>query len=392
MNTFGTVTGFHCRNCEATLEGEQVGGYCPSCGGVLTVNWDIDETGLASVTASRTPQTMWAYEGLLPFGSKAAVTMGEGGTPLVKVPKLADSVGVSQLLVKDEGQNPTGTVVDRGLSLAMTAAAQTDVRAVSLAAPGAAGQSAAAYAARADLDATVYLPSRAPFERKAMTNVHGAELTVVQGRLPDAENRLRSDRDTLELGASLGPFETPFRHVAHQTIAFELLAEMDRVPDAIVVPVGTGTVLVGLYTGLVTLRENGLLAELPSLYAVQPTGCAPIVDAWEGERPTEPVTVPDTVCGELEVPEPAGGEWVLDALDASDGGAVAVPDEAILDEGLTIARESGLELAPEAATGLAGLRKLASTGEIGSESTVVTVGSGTGSADLLRSRLEARPR
>ncbi|MDR5657220.1 pyridoxal-phosphate dependent enzyme [Halodesulfurarchaeum sp. HSR-GB] len=392
MNTFGTVTGFHCRNCETTFEAEQVGGYCPSCGGALTATWDIDETGLASVTAGRSPQTMWAYEGLLPFESDAAVTMGEGGTPLVDAPKLADSVGVSQLLVKDEGQNPTGSVVDRGLSLAMTAAARTDVRAISLAAPGAAGQSAAAYAARADLDATVYLPSRAAFERKAMTNVHGAALTVVQGRLQDTENRLRSDRNALELGTPLGPFEAPFRHVAHRTIAFELLAEMDRVPDAVVVPVGTGTVLVGIYTGLVTLRENGLLAELPSLYAVQPTGCAPIVDAWEGERPIEPVTVPDTVCGELEVPEPTGSEWVLDALHASGGGAVAVPDEVILDEGLTIARESGLELAPESAAGLAGLRELVSTGEIGAESTVVAVGTGTGGADLLRSRLEARPR
>ncbi|MDZ7850849.1 MAG: pyridoxal-phosphate dependent enzyme [Halodesulfurarchaeum sp.] len=318
--------------------------------------------------------------------------MGEGGTPLVSSPDLAEEFGIDQLWIKDEGQNPTGSVADRELALTVTAISRRGVEKASLAAPGAAGQSFAAYAARAGLDGSVYVPARAPFETKAMCNVHGIDLTVVQGRLGDVQAELATARKQGDIGHPIGAFETPFRYLGATTIAFEIVAQLPTPPDVIVVPTGSGVTLVGIYEGLCTLEAHGILQKLPRLVGVQPSGCAPIVNAHRSGDSIRPVAVPDTVCGELEWADPDGGAWVLEAIEETKGTMVAVPDDDILEMGVEVARESGLELSPDAAAGPAAVEKLSESDRLESADSVVAVSTGTGGADLLRSHLGANPR
>ncbi|MFW5922639.1 MAG: threonine synthase [Halodesulfurarchaeum sp.] len=390
MDTDSSDWRFDCRSCGASFESDAVAGRCPNCGGLLrALHPDLTPpTGLFERMAT----SMWDFEALLPVDESDAVSMGEGGTPLVSAPNLAAEFGVDRLLIKDEGQNPTGSVTDRELALAVTALGNRAVDSGSLAAPGAAGQSFAAFAARAGMSGTVYLPSRAPFERKAMCNVHGIDLTVVRGRLPDAQTELRQARAANDLGQPVGAFETPYRYLGASTIAFELLAQLSTPPDVIVVPTGSGHTLVGIYEGLRLLQAGGVLQDLPRLVGVQSTGCAPIADAYRTGNPVEQVAVPDTVCGELEWSDPDGGSWVLEAIEATNGTMVAVSDDTILDMGVTVARESGLELRPDAAAGPAAIEKLGSMGQLDPTETVLAVSPGRGGADLLRSRLGANPR
>lgn len=389
MDALDADLGLACRSCGTAVPVDASIPRCPECGGNLRVTVEQSRGGFER--AAGAPASMWAFDELLGLGAETAVSLGEGGTPLVESGQLATELGVSRFQIKDEGQNPTGTTADRGIALAITVAAELGVEAVSLAAPGAAGQSVAAYAARAGLDATVFLPSRAPFERKAMVNVHGGDLTVVQGRLPEAIQAMLAAREERDLGRPFGPFETPFREVGGRTLAYEIIAQQER-PDVIAVPVGTGLTFVGLFEGFRDLRDLGVINSLPRLVAVQPSGCAPVVEAVSTGQSIQPPATPDTVCGELEVPDPPSGEWAIEAIEATDGAVVAVEDEHLLEAGLEIAGTAGIEPSPAGGAALAGVRELAEARDLDSGDSVLAVNPGTGGADLFRSRLEARPR
>jgi len=162
METTDAFTGLSCVGCGGTFDPETATHQCPDCGGILDPAYDLDRVDLSPEDLAERPfESMWRYGELLPFAPEAAVSLGEGATPLVECPALADAMGVGRVLLKDEGANPTGTFKDRGQSLAMTAARQHGAADIALNSAGNAGQAAAAYAARADLDAHVYLPSRA---------------------------------------------------------------------------------------------------------------------------------------------------------------------------------------------------------------------------------------
>lgn len=384
MGSLGAVIGLECRSCGTVVDPEPIDGQCPECGGIFAAITEYDSPGAKVFESS--PRSMWDFDALLPFDRNSAVSMGEGATPLVPVPELASRFGIDQLLIKDEGQNPTGSVVDRELSMAVTAAVELGEQTGSLAVPGAAGQSFAAYAARANLNGTIFLPARAPFKNKAMCNVHGVDLNVVQGRLTKAEEALQAGRDREVSGYPFGSFETPFRYVGATTIAFEIVATMEGdVPDAVVIPTGSGVPLVGVFEGFRLLAEHDLISNPPRLVAVQPAGCAPIATAISSGESPQPVTVPDTICGELEVPDPSAGPWIMDAIEETDGTAVSVTDEEILDAGVTVAQATGLELSPDAAAGPAGLQALRTNGFFTGTETVIVLSTGTGGADLLKS-------
>jgi threonine synthase len=384
MNREHSAIEVNCRSCgtQGTWPGD---GQCPACGARFTAPSEQPEGDILD----RPPRSMWDSDSLLPVDRSAAVSFGEGGTPTVAAPSLEAASDVGTLLLKDEGQNPTGSVRDREVSLAVTAAVTAGVDGLSLADTGAAVRSLAAYAARAGLEGSAVLPARARFDHKAMTNVHKLALTVVDGRLPAAEGAIQDARADGDPGTPLDAFSNPFRHVGARTLAPEIVAS-GPLPDAILVPTGEGTTIVGLYEGFCQLKSRGAIERLPRLYAVQPTGCAPIADAFREQRPIEPIERPDTVCGELEVPDPRGGEWVLDILEATSGGTVAVSDDRILDAAVDAARSAGIEASPGGAAGLAGLEALRAEGQIEGAETVLAIVSGTGGADLLRSHAGVR--
>lgn len=390
MKTSPTFVGLDCIDCGERFDPEAATHRCPSCGGILDPQYDLSAVSLTAADLTARPyDSMWRYGELLPFPRDAAVTMDEGATPLVECPRLADEWGVGRVLLKDEGRNPTATFKDRGHSLAVTAAAAHGASDVALASAGNAGQSAAAYAARAGLDAHVFLPERAGFTQKAMVEVHGGELTVVEGGIGGAgaafEDALREHDDWYPTAT----FVTPYRHEGKKTMGYEIIEQLEfDVPDAIVYPTGGGVGLVGVHKAAREFRRLGMVDDLPPLYAAQSTGCAPIVEAWDAGEPVhETWTEPDTICAGIEIPDPGASPLVLDALAESNGGAVAVTDESILDAAARMAQLEGLEMGPTPAAAAAGAEALARRGELDSDATVVVLSTGAGvkDADVLRS-------
>jgi len=312
---------------------------------------------------------------------------------MVRTDRLADELNVDAVYVKDEGRNPTGTVLDRGLSLATTVAAAraeagADVEPLVCASPGNAGQSMAAYAGRADLRSYAFVPSRCGFSNKAMTNVHGGEMRVAGGRFPDAADAV--DEQLATDYTDLGEFVTPYRHEGAKTVAFELVADLGAAPDAVVVPTGSGEVIAGVYKGFSELDRIGAIDEAPRLVAAQASGCAPVAAAVErGLAEPEPWETPDTICGELEIPDPAGGAAAVEAVTETGGTAVAVDDEEILASAVAVAQNEVVETGAAGGAAPAGAWALAEDGFFDGDETVVLLNSDAGlkTPDILRSHL-----
>ena len=381
MNTTEAFAGLRCTDCGTTHD-PVAAGRCPECDGLLDAVYDHDSA------AELSGHGLGRYAPLLPFVNEALVSLGTGGTPLVAVPELADELGVAATYVKDEGRNPTGAFADRGVALAVTAASEAGADDIALPTTGNAGQAAAAHAARAGLASHSFVPSRTPFVNKAMINVHGGDMSVVEGRYPEARESF-ADHD--EGWASLAPFENPYCHEGAKTLAYELAeaVTLDGAPDAVVHPTAHGTGIVGLHKGFRDLRKRNRVDAAPRLHAVQPEGCSPVVDAVEREAETvSAVEHPDTICGPLEVPEPAGGRQVIEALRANDRGAVAVSDDALL-EGATGLAAGGLTMGATGGAAVAGARQLADRGAFDPDDVVVLVNPTTGNKeeDILRSHL-----
>ncbi len=335
----------------------------------------------------------WRFDALLPFPASDALSAGEGSTPLVPTERLADELDVDAVYVKDGGRNPTGTVLDRGLSVALTAvagraAAGDDVEPLACASPGNAGQSMAAYAGRADLRSYAFVPSRCAFSNKAMTNVHGGDMRVVGGRFPDAADAVDEQLETEY--TNLNEFTTPYRHEGIKTIAFELVADLGAAPDVVVVPTGSGEVLAGIYKGFVELERIGAIDASPRLVAAQASGCAPIAAAIDrGLDEPEPWSTPDTICGELEIADPAGGAAAVAAVRGSDGTAVAVDDDDVLASAVAVAQNEVMEMGATGGAAPAGAWTLADNDFFDGDETVVLLNSDAGlkTPDVLRSHL-----
>jgi threonine synthase len=402
METTEAFTGLTCVDCGESFDAATATHRCPDCDGILDPAYDYDRIDLTPADLAERPfESMWRYAELLPFAPETGVSLGEGATPLVECPALADAMGVGRVLLKDEGANPTGTFKDRGQSLAMTAARQHGAAEVALNSAGNAGQAAAAYAARADLDAHVFLPSRAGFTQKAMTEVHGADLTVADpvdgdSQIGDAGAAYAEAMDEHPDWYSAKTFVTPYRHEGKKTMALELLEQLDwEAPDGVVYPTGGGVGLVGMHKAAREASELGWTDELVPMYAAQAAGCAPVVDAYEaGADRHDPVPddAVDTACNGIAIPDPGASHLILDAVRESDGGAVATTDREILDAAIEVARTEGLEVGATCAACVSGAFALAESGEFGPDDTVVLLNTGAGNKDVdaLRAHLGER--
>jgi threonine synthase len=385
METTAAFRGLSCTACGA--ETDSTAARCPDCGGVLVGDYETQDLTPAALPDATGPDR---YEPLRPFPKDATVTLGEGATPLVPVPDLAEELGVDSVYVKDEGRNPTASLGDRKLSLSVTAAAQRGAERVVTPSTGNGAQANAAYAARAGIESKGFVPSRCPFLNKAMVNVHGGDMRVVEGRYDDAVSAFDDELAEASDGCAPVAPSHPFRIEGAKSVAFETADDLNwTVPDAVVHPTGHGETVVGLERGFRAAADSGITDSIPRLYAAQPDSTAAIADAArEGED--EPATVehPDTIVGPLEVPDPAAGAAALDSLARSGGGGVAVSDKDIL-AGAVDGCEMGPETGATGGTAIAGARALADEGAFDNDDVVVLVNPVAGSkeADLLRSHL-----
>jgi len=355
---------------------------CPRCGGLLEVALDYDAIEVDRRTLERRELGVWAFRELLPVSTDDPVTMGEGGTGLHPCPTLADELGVRSLHVKNEGENPTGSFKDRGMTVGVTKAVELGAEVVACASTGNTSASLAAYAARAGLTCAVLLPAgKVALGKLAQALFHGARVVPVDGNFDDALAVVRrlAEEGLVYLLNSVNPF----RLSGQRTIAYEICRQLGwEVPDAVVVPVGNAGNISAIWQGFLDLRALGLIDELPRMYGVQAEGARPIVDAvLEGREDIEPDPDPETVATAIRIGNPVNAVKALRAIRCSGGWAVAVTDDEILRAQRELATKEGIFVEPASAASIAGLRRLVEAGEIEPDESVVCVTTGHGLKD-----------
>jgi threonine synthase len=302
-------------------------------------------------------------------------------TPLLSVPRLGRALGVPNLLMKDEAVLPTGTFKARGAAVGVTRAAELGVPAIALASNGNAGVAWSAYAARAGMASLVVMPASAPAVTQAACAAAGAELYLVDGLISDAGRLVAQALPGRPGYRSAATLTEPYRIEGKKTMGLEIAEQLGwRLPGVVVYPTGGGVGIIGIYKALCELRELGWVSgDLPRLVAVQATGCAPIVAAFQaGARRSEPWPDASTVAFGITVPKALGDFLVLDALYATGGTAVAVTDEALLAGQRETVRLEGVLVCPEGAACVAAVRQLRASGWLAEADEVVLLNTGTG--------------
>lgn len=359
-------------------------------GAPLLARYDLEAAArtLRPEAAARRAPGMWRYHEVLPAPSpEAIVSLGEGMTPLLEVPRLGARVGLPRLLVKDEGQLPTGSFKARGLSAALTMARLLGAREVAIPTAGNAGGAAAAYASRAGLRAHIYMPVDAPAVHKVECTLAGAEVTVVRGFIHQC-GEIVARRAPEKGWFDLSTFKEPYRVEGKKTMAYELVEQLGgEVPDAIVYPTGGGTGLVAMWRAFAELEALGWIGpRRPRMISVQAEGCAPLVRAFEaGAEAASLWEHPSTHASGLRVPRVLADFLCLRAIRQSGGTAVAVPDEAMFAAQREAGAAEGLLLCPEGGACVAALRLLRERGDLGRQDRVVVFNTATGLkyADLI---------
>jgi threonine synthase len=324
---------------------------------------------------------MWRYREWLPLtDADEPVTLGEGGTPLVPVPRLAQAAGVRALWIKDEATNPTASFKARGLSAAVTRARAGGARALTAPTAGNAGVALSAYGQRAGLPVHVFAPKTTPPRILQQIEMFGADLRLVDGHIGDCGKAARAyaaEHDAFDVST----LREPYRIEGKKTLGLEVAEQLNwTLPDAVVYPTGGGTGLIGMWIAFTDLLRAGWVqGRVPRLYSVQSSGCAPVVRAFEaGSTQTEPWDDPWTIASGLRVPAPLGGPLILRGINETGGAAVAVTDEVLSAAERRIAATEGIDACPEGGATLAALEHLRATGEVQADEAVVLFNTGAG--------------
>lgn len=369
----------------------------------IWVRYDLAAVGRAlqkEMLRDRAP-SMWRYRELLPVPfDREPVSLGETMTPLLACPRLAARYGLQHLIIKDESHLPTGSFKSRGLSMAITMANHFGIRRVALPSAGNAGGAAAAYAARAGMEAYVFMPEDTPVVNVYESRLAGAKTFLVNGLITDCGRIVREGKQRLNW-FDLSTLKEPYRIEGKKTMGLELAEQFNwNLPDVILYPTGGGTGLIGMWKAFQELLALGWLKgasrgtppRLPRMVSVQSTGCAPIATAFAaGARFAEPFANAATIASGIRVPAAVGDFMILDAVRASQGTALAVAESRIREWMRLVATLEGIAICPETAACIGALEQLTQSGWIRPEERVVVFNTGAAqkyieaiSADLPR--------
>ncbi len=369
-----------CSECHAERSAEGVPTVC-ECGRPWLVRYRGRLHPVAERAELRRRHGMWRYRSFLPLRpGEDAVTLGEGDTPLLPAPRLGLELGLSDLWIKDESANPTGSFKARGLSAAVTRASAAGVRRFTLPTAGNAGVAAAAYGARAGAQVKVFAPASTPGTILRQIRTFGGDLELLEGHIGDCGRASRAW--AAEHGAmDLSTLREPYRIEGKKTLGLELSMQLGwTMPSVIIYPTGGGTGLIGMWKAFEELLAAGwVTGDPPRMFTVQTSGCAPIVRAFEsGAEGAEPWPDPRTVASGLRVPAPIGDRIMLRVLRQSGGGAVTV-DDAVLNGAAQFAtRLEGVDMSPEGGAAVAAAAALRADGRIGADDRVVVFNTGAG--------------
>jgi threonine synthase len=374
------VTHLECSACGLRHPWSRLQNLCLSCGKPLLAIFDlpaVSRTLKREALATR-EKSLWRYRELLPLPRNAEpVSLGEGGTPLVCAERFGGDIDVR---VKDESLNPTQSFKARGMSVAVSMAKHLGATKVAVPSAGNAGGALAAYAARAGLEAHIFMPRDTPVANIVECRELGAHVTLMDGLITDCGAEI-ARRKAKEGWFDMSTLKEPYRVEGKKTLGYELAEQCAwQLPDVILYPTGGGTGLIGMWKAFDEMEALGWIGkERPRMFAVQAAGCAPIVRAFDSaEKEAAEFRDAHTIASGLRVPKAIGDFLILNILRQSNGGAIAVDDTEMIHVAREVGSTEGLFVAPEAAACFAAFKSLRSAGKIGSGERVVIFNTGSG--------------
>jgi threonine synthase len=382
-------TGFACTSCDATYGATEDLLLCRKCASLLEATYNLVaiKRELDRDAVSRRSGGVWAWQDFLPIvDTDAIVTLGEGGTPMLRCERLARLIGVRELWVKVDAANPTGSLKDRSITVSATKAVEFGYRVLSCDSTGNKASSVAAYAARAGLASVVFCPEDTPVPKVTQSLFFGAKVIRVRGHYAQINAMYRRLIHSGRLKWYDCGTDNPYRYEGKKTYAYEIARDFGwEVPDRIIHPANGGMSIAKTWKGFRELHQLGWIDCLPRMSGVQAAACGPIVRSWRaGDRIVTPIEKKPTVAGALAGADPGLlGARALGAIYDSRGAMVGVDDREIFEAMKLLALE-GLFIEPSGAVSIAGLRRLLAEGQVNRDERVVCVVTGSGFKDSER--------
>jgi threonine synthase len=378
------LTHLVCSACDTEHDAAWLQNLCTKCHKPLVAKYDL-KTVSRKLTRqklrARADNSLWRFRELLPLPQNVdPVSLGEGGTPLLRADRFGDLLGLADLWIKDESVNPTQSFKARGMSVAVSMAKHLGTTKLAVPSAGNAGGALAAYAARAEVEAHVFMPRDTPRANIIECRQLGAHVTLIDGLITDCAAEI-ARRKTQEEWFEMSTLKEPYRLEGKKTLGYELAEQLGwRLPDVILYPTGGGTGLIGMWKAFEEMEALGWIdAKRPRMYSVQASGCAPIVRAFEAGA-DHAVEFPnaETRASGLRVPKAIGDFLMLRILRQSGGGAIAITDEDMIRVTREVGAAEGLFIAPEGAACFAALPSLIDSGQIQRDENVVIFNTGSG--------------
>ena len=391
------VKNLECSSCKREYEARRVHNVCTECGKPLFVRYDLKRISkfLTRQALYARRADLWRYREVLPVRREDnIVTLGEGWTPLHHAKHLGETLGMTELYIKDESVNPTQSFKARGMAVAVSMAKELGLRKLAAPSAGNAAGALAAYCALAGIEAHLFMPRDTPRANIIECEVAGANVTLIDGLITDCGAEV-ARRKEAEGWFDVSTLKEPYRVEGKKTLGYELAEQGSwTLPDVIVYPTGGGTGMVGMWKAFDEMQELGWIDEKrPRMISVQAEGCAPIVRAFEkGEPNAGEFQNAATIASGLRVPKAIGDFLILDAIRDSKGAAIAVTDEELIAGAREIARREGIFAAPEGGACLPALRKLIDRGKVklGERVVLFNTGSGIKYLDAFDAEVKAR--
>ena len=372
-----------CTYCHQTYDAEIPQRLCNACGKVLYSRYDIDNAkqNFSIGDLSGRAPNMWRYFEMLPVLNVAnVVTLGEGFTPIFNALRLGGRLGYRVLNIKDEGLNPTASFKARGLSAAVSKAKELGIKKLTMPSAGNAAGAMSSYAAKAGLEAHIFMPKDAPDSNKIEVDITGGNLTLIDGLISDAGVISREKAAQMDL-FDVSTLQEPYRVEGKKTMGYEIAEQLDwDLPDVIIYPTGGGTGIVGMWKAFQEMEDLGWISnKRPKMFAVQSENCAPIVRAFELDQEfADPWENAKTLASGIRVPSAIGDYLILNSLRESEGGAITVSDEDILAMMRVVGSLEGLFLCPEGAATAVAAQHLLQSGILSEDEKVLLLNTGTG--------------
>jgi threonine synthase len=378
------VSELHCSDCGKKFSLHEIHTFCPDCQSPILVKYDL-KAARQNVDRDQIhsrAKGMWRWHEFLPvLESQNMVTLGEGDTALLDLPRVGNQLGLSNLYVKDESSNPTGSFKARGLSAAVSKAKELGIQKVIIPTAGNAGGAMAAYAARANMQALIYMPRDTPNANIEESRIAGAEVILVDGLISDAAG-MAGEKARSEGWFDVSTFKEPYRMEGKKIMGYELAEFFNwTLPDVIIYPTGGGTGLVGMWKAFNELEELGWLdnTKRPRMVSVQAEGCAPIIKAFEsGASFCDFWLGAQTLASGLRVPKSFADRMILSNIRESNGTALAVSDATIMKAQKNLAVMEGIFAAPEGAACFAALEELVKQNWVNPGERIVIFNTGSG--------------